>query len=539
MTGSPTCHYVTLPTGGQLHYRRLGAGPPLILLHPSPQDSQAVIPAMQAFADICSCIALDTPGYGLSDDGVSTTPTLDDYADAVIAAADALGIGRFALYGAATGAQIAIALGKRHPDRAAFVMLDSNGHLDRAEQAAMMDGYFPDVAPKRDGSHLMTWWDMCSSVFAAFPWHSDRAADHLPLPRMPAETVHELLRRYLDAGTGYAKAYRLALEAEHIDHLRDLTVPATMMRWEGSIVLNLADAMIAQGLPQNIRVLRAGAPLAERYGVQAEALRAAMTSGALPEWTGPSQQTAKIGRGYRAGLHGYASLDGNRAPIAFLHGAGQSHRRWSDERGSIERPFIALDLPGHGHSPDDAAATLESMADAVADALDDAGIHEVELVGEGLGAAIAVALAQRGGGRRAVVLDPLLLPTESRHRWISALPDLTPRDSGAHLIEAWHFVRQTALRHPWFDGSLASRRSVDLPSPAETHERVADLVRCTDPGEMQRREIALDWLTQLEKTGDRASVQITLDNPAADAITRMLRGSGIRYSVGPLAAAFG
>lgn len=507
MNHTPTCHYVTLPTGRQVHYRKTGAGPPLILLHPSPQDAQAVVAAMQRFAEVCSCIAPDTPGYGLSDDLAAFLPSLDDYADAIIALADALAIDRFAIYGVATGAQIAVALGKRYPGRAALVMLDSNGHLDRSEQAAMLQGYFPDVTPRRDGSHLLTWWDMCSSVFAAFPWHSDKAASHLPLAGMPAGVVHGLLRRYLDAGQNYAKAYRLALEAEHIDHLRGLDVPATMMRWEGSIVLPMADAMIAQGLPDNVRVLYADAPIAQRYAVQCEALRSHAAIAGLPDWHGPRHAPVRSpGRGYWAGLHGYGDLERAGVPQVFLHAAGQSHCRWSDLVALTERPVIALDLPGHGHSPDCAGTSLSAMIDAVGDALDTAGVQAARLVGEGLGGVIAIALSARSEGREALVVNPVRVPRDAKTRWCDALPDFTPRDSGAHLVEAWHYVRQNALRHPWFDGSPEARLPIDLAPAAVLHEKVADIVRCADPSAMMRREIEIDWDDALQRSDGRVTV---------------------------------
>ena len=534
MTGTPTCHYVDLPNGRQVHFRAMGSGPPLILLHPSPQDSRAVVPAMEAFADVCSCIALDTPGYGLSDDLDQAQPTLDDYADAVIAAADALAIDRFALYGAATGAQIAIALGKRHPDRVAFAMLDSNGHLDRSQQAEMMHGYFPDVTPRRDGSHLMTWWDMCASVFAAFPWHSDRAEDRLPLPRMPAETVHELLRRYLDAGTSYAKAYQLAFEAEHIDHLRGLAVPATMMRWEGSIVLRLTDAMIAQGLPDNVRVLHAGPSLDERYGVQRRALYEALSPLDLHGEPAYQATASRSGRGYWADLHGHAELDRSGRPVVLLHGAGRSFHQWTDVMASTSRAVIAFDLPGHGHSPHAAASSVQDMAEGVALALTIAGISEADVVGEGLGGAVALELGRHDAALRATLVDPLIVPPERKQQSVAALPDLTPRGSGAHLTEAWHYLRQTATRYPWFDGSPEAALPTDAPPPSALHERVADLVRCADPAEMIRQELRTDWERALREAGDTVSVHFTKHRLAEPSAVELLDSAGVRYSVGAL-----
>ena len=53
--------FITVNNGQQLHYRRSGNGLPLIMLHPSPQCSETLIPAMEIFSANYDCLALDTP----------------------------------------------------------------------------------------------------------------------------------------------------------------------------------------------------------------------------------------------------------------------------------------------------------------------------------------------------------------------------------------------------------------------------------------------------------------------------------------------
>lgn len=54
--------------GAQLHYRELGEGSPVILLHASPLSSEFMLGQIQALASAgYRAIALDTPGYGQSD----------------------------------------------------------------------------------------------------------------------------------------------------------------------------------------------------------------------------------------------------------------------------------------------------------------------------------------------------------------------------------------------------------------------------------------------------------------------------------------
>mgnify|MGYP001544958043 CR=1 FL=1 len=95
--------------GRQVHYRSAGHGPPVVMLHPSPLSSAAVLPMANALAEHFTVVALDTPGYGRSDPMPDRGETLRDYAVYLAATLDALGLQRVCLYGAATGAQLAVA----------------------------------------------------------------------------------------------------------------------------------------------------------------------------------------------------------------------------------------------------------------------------------------------------------------------------------------------------------------------------------------------------------------------------------------------
>ena len=447
-----TCHYLSLCQGRQVHYRRAGAGPPLLMLHPSPQDSQALLPAIARFAGHFTCIAPDTPGYGLSDDWLGDAPSLRDYADAIIAFADALGLDRFYLYGAATGAQIAVEIGKHHAERLALVCLDSNGHIDAGTRAAMMADYFPSVAPRRDGGHLLTYWDMCRGLFRAFPWNSEDPADRLDLPDLGPEVTQAILLRYLDAGEGYARAYRPAFGAEDVAHLAGFDAPAVMTRWEGSVVLRLADAMIAKGLPANVRVLHAGAGVDARYGVQLEALLQAQAEHCLPDFTAwPTEICESEGRAWIGGLHVRQDRSAGGPVRILLHGAGQSCASWGREWPAPDggHSWVAPDLPGHGHSPGLEETSLDSLVSALRSAF---GAEEVSgYEGVGLGGSCA---RQLGG-----IGTPL--PA-------AKAPDLSPRTSGAHLVEAWQFAAT--------DPRLAEHQR-GFSNPSAVHERACDLLR--------------------------------------------------------------
>src|SRR5262249_38279899 len=101
-TRTVTRHFVTV-NGRQVHYRRAGSGPPVILRHESPRSSVALTPYLEALAPRFTAIALDTAGYGLSEPLGIAQPSVEDYAADFGPTLDALGIDRCTIYGQHTG----------------------------------------------------------------------------------------------------------------------------------------------------------------------------------------------------------------------------------------------------------------------------------------------------------------------------------------------------------------------------------------------------------------------------------------------------
>lgn len=53
--------------GRAVHYRRAGSGPPIVLVHASPQSSLSLTPLIKFLAPRFTVFAFDTPGFGFSD----------------------------------------------------------------------------------------------------------------------------------------------------------------------------------------------------------------------------------------------------------------------------------------------------------------------------------------------------------------------------------------------------------------------------------------------------------------------------------------
>lgn len=101
---------------------------------------------------------------------------------------------------------------------------------------------------------------------------------------------------------------------------------------------------------------------------------------------------------------------GTGRPLLLLHGLGGSSRSWTPILDALatEREVIAVDLPGHGHTPPLAGeASIGTFADAVTAFLATHGLTGIDAVGSSMGARLVLELARRGGVVGAVVsLDP-------------------------------------------------------------------------------------------------------------------------------------
>ncbi len=101
---------------GQLHYRYVGEGDRLLMLHQTPSCSEVYEPIMQLLAPYFSIIAVDTPGFGMSPYPPHTY-SIPEYAEIMLEFLDALSIEKTSLFGHHTGACTACELAASAPER--------------------------------------------------------------------------------------------------------------------------------------------------------------------------------------------------------------------------------------------------------------------------------------------------------------------------------------------------------------------------------------------------------------------------------------
>jgi pimeloyl-ACP methyl ester carboxylesterase len=85
------------------------------------------------------------------------------------------------------------------------------------------------------------------------------------------------------------------------------------------------------------------------------------------------------------------------AEVVFIHGGGQNAHTWDTVALALDRPLLAVDLPGHGHSDwpgDDAVLNPRAMAEDLAVVIGTLAPTARMVVGMSLGGATSIALAR-------------------------------------------------------------------------------------------------------------------------------------------------
>ena len=142
---------------GQIHYREAGAGNALILLHQTPSSSaqwERVVPYLSAHHRV---IAMDTPGFGMSDRPADAPEDMGWYADCVAGFMDALGVERASLVGHHTGASVALELAGARPERVEQLVLVGLLALETDEEREYWYPLVKDVELDSRGAFLETY----------------------------------------------------------------------------------------------------------------------------------------------------------------------------------------------------------------------------------------------------------------------------------------------------------------------------------------------------------------------------------------------
>ncbi len=465
---SLTRHMVTIDgrqPGRQVHYRRQGQGPAVLLLHQSPQSSREFEPLMASWSQNFTVIAPDTPGYGLSDPLPDSGATMEDLALSVVEFADAIGLQRFGVYGYHTGGGMAVALAHARPDRITTATVNGLVMPTPDELAAILANYLPKFAPQWDGGHLAWLWARLREQTIFFPWHDRRLSTRMDFAVPGADGLQRNVREFLLAAEHYAVAYRAAFAYAAGPVLPQLEVPT------------LVTAAALDPL----------APHLERIGDRADCVKIEVSAdGAtaidkafaqLLAYPGdpapPAPAAGPSGNGIWQDILNSAEAPlrlarrGTDIEVLALHDAGGSAFTLPAACFAMGN-VAAMDLPGHGESAPFIAAgepeiSLETCAAAAIRATGALDIRPV-LAGDGAGAIVALEAARQAPDRfRGLLLTnlPVLEPGLAADWLRDGLPSLAADWHGGHLSRAWHMVRDGRLFFPWFCRERQAIRRVE------------------------------------------------------------------------------
>ncbi|CAN7366330.1 alpha/beta fold hydrolase [Bosea sp. LjRoot9] len=217
---------------------RSGRGAPVLLVHGVGMQASVWADQIEELSKRHDVVAVDMLGHG----GSSLPPAdarLSDYADALLALIDGLGLRNVHLVGHSMGALVSLEFALSHPSRLASVTA-MNATFCRT--SAQREAIAQRLAALEDASASTAW------AATITRWFGD------PVPASwshAAATVHALL----DAvdPVGYARTYRLfaTSDAAHRDRLAGLSVPALFITGEGdpnsTPEMSLAMARLAPG----------------------------------------------------------------------------------------------------------------------------------------------------------------------------------------------------------------------------------------------------------------------------------------------------
>lgn len=485
-----TRHFVTIRDGRwgtrQVHYRRAGSGPLVVLFHQSPLSSRDMLATIERWRGRFTCIAPDTPGYGLSDPFGVPHVEMADIAQAATELFDALGIARAAVYGFHTGAMIAAALALEYPERVTCAVANGYVLLAEQERAEILAHYLPPFAPSWDGSHLTWLWSRMREQTIFFPWYRKDLESRLDFDVPSPEALQDGVLDFLRAGDNYRVGYRAAFTMRTDQAVRRMTVPVLLTAARQDV--------LAAHLP---RVRGAAPTVTVQEGADFTAtcdLGAAFIARHRPPKAPKLAATAPIrGRMWSAmldvpggQLRVRRNTDAPGRPVVVQH----------DAAGSVDvieplarsfiglRPVLAVDLPGHGESDDTlprGRVTVQAHARALAQALDALGIDEFDFLGTWGGGLVGLELAgtHRARLKHLVLADlpyfPDDLQAELRARYA---PAIEPDWYGGHLLHAWHLMRDQGLFWPWYERTRKGIiRQPPFVDPQMVHRRVIEVFR--------------------------------------------------------------
>ncbi len=484
-------HFVTIGGTRQIHYRRAGAGPAVLLLHQSPKSSREHIALMQHLMDRFTCIAPDTPGNGNSDPLPLADPDMADYGDNIAAFLDALGIDKIAVYGFHTGASVGAAFAARHPDRVHIAILNGLVTLNAQERADILANYLTPFEPRWDGGHLAWLWARLREQTVFFPWYRPSLAGRMGGPMPAPEVLHDGVIEFLRSGDAYRGPYGAAFKLDGAAMAAAMRCRAIICASDWDPTVNYLGRLPAK-LPDGVSVERLGDRRGDAVYAWVADLLARYAKGTPPQPPAPTaiadgtwQDFADVDGGQ---LH-MRRTEGTGRPLLVQHDAASDNRIVHRVTRSLagKRPAIAFDMPGNGESDNTIGTenvTVAGYADVVVQALDSLGHESVDFYGMWGGGLVGLDLAVRRPDRiNKLAMSNVLYftPADAKAYHDNYTFPIEIDWFGGHLIKCWIAMRDQGLFWPWYERTRQSAiRQEPYVGTAMVHSRVVSMLKAGD-----------------------------------------------------------
>lgn len=472
----------------EVHYRRVGKGPPALFIHSSPTNSSFIVAEMLSQADRFTCFAFDTPGFGLSDPLPGDTLTVADLAKATVAAIEVLGIGPLPIYGSHTGAAIALELAYRHPEMTTGLVLDAVPIFTREEVAPFGDNYFAPLVVDILGGHYCATWTRFRDQSMWFPWCFRNPENLNPYDLLSPQDIHRWASMFFAAAPNYKAAYPAAVRycEGAIEAASALTCPAIFMASETDMLFDHLERL--PPLRSNQRIVRFGTDMARKQKLIGEGLAEYSVATSSPSLSRTLTAASRIRRqfvpdGPRTQMIRYCGQ--SEAPVTLLlhdvPGASKMLER-RIEALAHDSFVIAPDLPGSGESEAlGAEENLPAYAAAMWRLCDAINVQAIKIEGHGLSASLALEMARIAPERVAdIAIDGLLLPdaadrAELLQRYAPAI-EFEP--DGAHWYRTWLMLRDGLTYWPWYDCRMVAHHRAPSEFDAQMlHDRTVETMK--------------------------------------------------------------
>ncbi len=491
-----TRHFCTIGQR-QVHYRRMGSGPPLIAIHRLPRSSKHMISFMQSASEKFTVIAPDVAGYGNSWPlpqpivaQVNYIPPFRDYVDDIDNLVKELGLNRVALYGEGEGAAVAFQLALRDPKRYVCAALDGLMMFTDVETAVARRS-IPIFEPKWDGSHFAWLWAFLREENCFSPWWIKKLDARIDKAMPAPDELHDRLIQFLSAaghGHGYHLGIVSALEFKPTAHMPNINVP---MLFTGSPTYHKYVALARASSPSKTCTFKPAANLLEARTSAVDFLATHIGRADAP----PSAPPAKPVSGALwedfvpvAGgqLHVQINDDVSSVPVLIQHDAASSVGTVEPITSSFigRRTVLAFDLPGSGESDNTIGydnIDVATYAQVLNGVLETVGLEKVDFYGMWGGGFVGLEMALMQPTRiRRLAMSNVFEHTGEEQRLIQEnyTPEIMPLWHGGHLMQCWQQMRDQGIYYPWFDrtakGVIQREPFLDT---AMVHERVCSMLK--------------------------------------------------------------